>query len=82
VVVEVVKKAEDGADLIIRLYECYNRHTDTALRFAFDFYGADDCDLMENGVVVLRTEGREIPFTIKPYEIKTIRVRLSPDCSL
>lgn len=74
VIVEAVKKAEDSEDYIVRLYECYNRHTKCSLNFAFDLGRAAECDLMENDIGAVRTDGSRLLFEIKPYEIKTFKI--------
>ncbi len=74
VVVEVVKKAEEDTDAIIRLYECYNRRTDTVLTFGKEIASIWECNMMEEGTETVRFSKREAYFTIKPYEIKTFKV--------
>lgn len=74
VVVETVKKAEDGDDVIIRLYECHNRRTNAALTFAKTPKTVCECNMMEEGKEPVEVIGNEARFTIKPFEIKTFRV--------
>ena len=74
VVVEVVKKAEEGDALIVRLYECFNRRTQASLTFAKDIVSAWECDMMEVNEVEAAVAGNKIEFDMKPYEIKTFKV--------
>lgn len=75
VVIEVVKQAEDGDDTIVRLYEYKNERTNATLSFGKKFSEAWECDLMENGTRKLSAESDRFTFEIKPYEIKTFRVK-------
>ena len=74
VVVEVVKKAEEGDALIVRLYECFNRRTHSTLTFAKDIASAWECDMMEVNCGEAAVAGNQIEFDMKPYEIKTFKV--------
>ncbi len=76
VIVEVVKKAEDSEDLVIRMYECYNKRTDVTLELFRDIEKATECNLMERDIEEVAFEGNKINFQIKPYEIKSFKVRL------
>lgn len=74
VVVEVVKKAEDSEDIIIRLYECYNRRSKVNLTFFKDLSNVWECDLMENNINTVEFKGNNFEFEINPYEIKTFKL--------
>ena len=73
-VVEVVKKAEDSDDTIIRLYECYNRRTPVVLTFGKEVKSVVECNMMEEGAQPVEFAGSKAYFTLKPYEIKTLKV--------
>ncbi|WP_347003375.1 alpha-mannosidase [Enterocloster clostridioformis] len=81
---DTVKKAEEGDDLIIRLYEAYGMRTRVHLELPLlpDFEAAV-CDLMEQTDLktisfVPETElcrkGQTLEFEMKPYEIFSIRL--------
>ncbi|MDP4087731.1 MAG: alpha-mannosidase [Bacillota bacterium] len=77
VIIEVVKKAEDSEDIIIRLYEYQNRRTKVQVK-AFKTIGkAAECDLMENEISVLKPQKDNFSFEIKPYEIKTFKINFN-----
>lgn len=80
VVIEVVKQAEDSDDVIIRLYENYNRRTDCTLSFGKEIAFAAECNMLEETAATcdddLTFDDRHISFRIMPYEIKTIKVKL------
>jgi alpha-mannosidase len=75
VVLEVIKKAEDNDDMIIRVYEAHGRRSRASLQL-FEGTGvtAYACDLLENIEAECRVENARIAFDIKPYEILTFRI--------
>lgn len=75
VVVEVVKKAEEGNDVIVRLYECFNRRTQAQLTFGETPVQVWSCDMLENKEEELKAQGNQVQVTLKPYEIRTLRLR-------
>ena len=85
---DTVKKAEEGDDLIIRLYEAYGMRTRVHLVFPlFSDFDAAVCDLMEQtdqktqssvSETELVQKGQILEFEMKPYEIFSIR--LTPKC--
>ncbi len=77
VVLDVVKKAEDSDDILLRLYEIHNRRTDVIVTLSDKIDKALDCDLMENVIGDIETDGNCFSFEIKPYEIKTFMLRMT-----
>jgi alpha-mannosidase len=76
VVIETIKQAEDGDGVIVRMYECENSLTDTVLHWGRPVTSAESCDCLEQpDKEPVSTDGNDIRFTIKPYEIKTLRIR-------
>lgn len=84
--VDAIKLAEDSEDVIIRLHEAFGRSLEVeAVLFRTskkkitvkEMY---ECDLMEDRLPengVKRTAGgNAISFAMKPYEIKTIRIKI------
>ncbi len=71
---EAVKVSEDGQDLIIRVVDRHNALTHAKLSLSVPVAEAWSCDLMENKESPLEIKRGEIEFTVKPYEIVTIRV--------
>lgn len=76
VMIEVIKKAEDSNELIIRMYEFHNKRTDVTLEFFKDIKEIKECNLLEKDLEVLPSVGNKVNFTIKPYEIKTFKFEL------
>jgi alpha-mannosidase len=76
VMIEVVKKAEDSEDVIIRLYEYFNRRSSVKLMLGAQIKGVWECDLMENELCGLKHGNNDFQFEIKPFEIKTFKLKL------
>ena len=76
VVLETIKRAEDGDGAIVRMYECENSLTNVTMDWNLPFHAAESCNCLEqpDGEPVEVKDGK-ITFTVKPYEIKTIRIR-------
>lgn len=75
VILETVKPADDGSeDIILRLYESLHTHADAVLRlpFAAKVY---ESAMDEGETGELLGEGREVRLRLKPFEIKTLRLR-------
>ena len=75
VILETVKQAEDGDGVIVRLYRFENARTTTKLHWNRPIASVTECDLQENAAHGWPVEGGTFKFTIKPYEIKTFRIR-------
>ncbi len=83
VMLETIKRAEDGDGWIVRLYETDNARTEATLYWARPVESVEECSCLEEkkaDAAVLPAEGdpyhcAAIPFVIKPYEIKTFRIR-------
>ena len=75
IVIETVKKAEDGDGIIVRMYESFNKRTNTVLKTGFDFKSVTLCDMLENDLKVISAKENLIPLTLKPFEIVTIKIR-------
>lgn len=75
-VIESVKKAEDSPDVIIRIFEPYGRSVNVTLQSNLSFGKAFETDLMENKRVQLDNLSGKIMFRLKPFEIKTILLKM------
>lgn len=74
VFIEVVKKAEDTDDIIIRLYEAYNRRTKARFTYYQKFNKVIECNMMEEEIKVVKECSSQFEFEIKPLEIKTYKI--------
>jgi alpha-mannosidase len=77
VVLETVKRAEDNEEIIIRCYECYNQRGVITLTFGNHILKATECNLIERDEETINYTDKQIIFYIKPYQIRTFRVKLS-----
>ncbi len=73
-VIETVKKAQDGKGLIIRLYETQRSRGSFTLRTGFQVAGAYRTNILEENQVELDVDGDQIKCSYKPYQIITLRV--------
>lgn len=77
IIIETVKPAENGDGIIVRLYDCENSLTKATLTFAEGMLeSVEECNLMEEKEVDIEACGNSFTVSVKPYEIKTYRVRL------
>lgn len=75
VIIEVVKKAEDNNDIILRLYEYKNKRSDVKAITHKDIMSVCECTLLEENTAEISHDKNTFQFSIKPYEIKTYRLR-------
>lgn len=72
---ETIKRAEDGDGWIARVYETDNARTEGALYWNRPIAQAEECNCIEERKADVPFEDGCIRFTIRPYEIKTFRIR-------
>jgi alpha-mannosidase len=74
VILETVKRAEDGEGVIVRLYEYKNARSQITIEWHRPFTAVYECDLMDNITGKLSVRDGAFSFEIKPYEIKTFKI--------
>lgn len=74
VIVEVLKKAEDGDAAVLRLYECQNRRTRTRLKLGEVYGRISVSDMLETPERVLAENTDCCELELKPFEILTLRL--------
>ncbi len=74
VIVDTVKKAEDGAALIVRLYEASGAAASVTVDFSFTPGRVSRVDLMEENPQPLEITKNAVAFPVLPFEIITLRV--------
>lgn len=78
VIMEVVKQAEESNEVILRVHECYNRRTKAKINFFKEIQSVFECDLEERQEISeFEVKDRAFEFEIKPFEIKTFKLKLS-----
>ncbi|SNT35673.1 alpha-mannosidase [Granulicella rosea] len=76
IVLTAVKKGEAGNNLVIRFYESQGQSTTAVLTVPGKALGAEEVGMMEQaGIGALPMAGGKVTIAVKPYEIRTIRVR-------
>jgi alpha-mannosidase len=75
VMIDAVKKAEDGGAMIVRMHEYAGSRGKVRLIPGVPVGCWQECDLLERPLEPAR-EGEPLEFRIKPYEIKTFRIEL------
>lgn len=75
VVIDTVKPAEDGDGIVLRLYESARRTSKARVVIGIPASSACLCDMKETDGASLAAIDGVIEFDIKPFEVKTVRVR-------
>lgn len=74
IVIETVKRAEDGNGLIVRLYENQRQRKRVILTAGFSLASAWRTNLLEENQEELSLNGSTVGLFVKPYEIVTLRL--------
>ena len=77
VIIEVVKQSEDKETVIVRLYECFNKREKVEISFGYPVESIYECDMLESEGSELESELNLVTLEIKPYEIKTLKVKFA-----
>jgi alpha-mannosidase len=77
---ETVKGAEQGGDIILRVYEHANRRTSAKITFGLPIRAVIETNLMEkNSSEPLKIDNNSIALSFRPFEIKTLRISILKD---
>ncbi len=81
VIVRTMKRAEVSDEYVVRVHELSGKgEQQTTLRFAADIVKAVEADGTEQSLYQAVANGRELKFTIKPFSVKTFKLKLrQPD---
>jgi alpha-mannosidase len=74
VVVETIKRAEDGNGLIVRMYEDHRNRGRVIVKTAFALAEAYHCNLLEENERSLPVRDNEVHLDVRPYQIITLRL--------
>jgi len=75
VVVSCVKVAEDSGGIVMRLYDATGEGAEATFLLGFKAENACEVDLMERELGPLRMEGGNVNVSLKPLEIKTLKLK-------
>lgn len=73
VVLDTIKKEENGSNVILRAFETYGSRGVTEIKTGFEFKKAYLCDMLENETEELETGSGTVKVNFKPFEINTIK---------
>ncbi|MBN1287171.1 MAG: alpha-mannosidase [Anaerolineae bacterium] len=74
IVIETVKRAEDGEGIIVRFYESRRMRGPVTLTAGFDVAKAWRANLLEVNQEELEVESATVTLHVKPYQIVTVRL--------
>lgn len=74
-VIESVKRAEDGDGIVVRLYECHNSRGEADLYCVRPIASATRCNLEERAESEVEFSEGTVRIEYRPFEIVTIRLR-------
>ena len=74
VVIETVKRAEDGHGIVLRMYECNRSRGWVTLTAGFPLESACVTNLLEETLEALEVDGRSVTVFVKPFQIVTMRL--------
>jgi alpha-mannosidase len=72
--IDTVKRAEDGDDLIVRLYEAHGARGTARLHVGLPFEGAGFTNLLEDALADAEVDGGDVSIPFRPFEIVTVRL--------
>lgn len=73
--IDTIKRAEDGDGVILRLYECHGARGIARLSVDLPIRSAESCNILEQPLSKLKAKAGTIEIAYTPYKIITIRVR-------
>lgn len=76
VTLETVKKAENGNNLILRVFEHSNRRVNSKINFGIPIKSVEIVNLMEEGSETIGVIEDTITLELKPFEIVTLSIAL------
>jgi alpha-mannosidase len=75
IVIETVKQAEEGKDIVLRLYEIHRASARASIRFGFPVQSVEEVNLMEEPGTPLLLQDNIVTLPFRPFEIKTLRIK-------
>jgi alpha-mannosidase len=73
-IVDAVKKAEDSASTIVRLYECHGERGEACVTLPEGSRRAEHVNLLEETKKALPVENGRVRFSFRPFELITLKV--------
>jgi alpha-mannosidase len=73
-VLDTIKRAEEGNAIVMRLYECHGARGTARLRIGWQYQRAAYCNLLEDELAVADLRGDVIEFCYTPYQIISLKI--------
>ncbi len=73
-VIETIKKAEDSADIMVRLYECHGARGTAKLKTSLPFTSAILCNMLEDDLVPVDMLRGELKIDYAPFQIISVKL--------
>lgn len=74
VILETIKRSEDGEGTILRMYESENAYTKANVMANIPFTKAYICNLIEEVEQEILVNGNQVAVELKPYEVITVKL--------
>lgn len=74
-IIDTIKKAEESENVVIRLYEAFGTRGSATLTLGFALAEVFETNLIEENARSIGFEGNAVPFSYRPFEIKTFLIR-------
>ncbi|GAK54069.1 alpha-mannosidase [Candidatus Moduliflexus flocculans] len=74
IVIETIKRAEDGNGLIVRFYESQRQRGEAILTTAFPIASAELVNILEETQADLPAQEKSVSVNVTPYQIVTLRI--------
>ncbi len=74
IVIETIKRSEDGNGMIVRLYDSLRWRGPVQLTCGFSIAAAWRANLLEENQTALAVDGKTVTLYVKPFEIATVRI--------
>ena len=71
-----IKKAEDGDQMIIRLYECHGEDAKAKVNINVSYEKVEMVNLIEDSIEGKELNKETMHLTFKPFEVHTLKVTL------
>jgi alpha-mannosidase len=74
VMIDAIKKAQDGRGYIVRVVEQEQKRGTVSLSWCFGFEKVIECNMIEEDIAQIASDDTGFEFAIKPFEVKTFRI--------
>ena len=76
IIIDTIKKAEDGDQMIIRLYECHGEDAKAKVNINVPYENIEMVNLIEDSIDGKELNKETMHLTFKPFEVHTLKVTL------